>query len=147
MEDEWRQCVVDALEIANAEWHAIRTQLEGVFQAWEAANIELCSIGGQLGGINRGLKYLAGMAWKKYMAKRGGLASGRGAGASEGAMRPETQEAGVATSKAAGEGDELPGGSREGSEDRGKGPSGLSSRDKGKGKEKEAAGEETLQEE
>jgi len=38
-------------------------------------------------------------------------------GASEGAVRPEMHEAGVATSEAAGEGDESPGGSHEGSKD------------------------------
>ena len=88
----------------------MQTQLEGVRQAWEVANIELCSIRGQLRGINRGLKYLAGMAWKRYVVTQGGLASRQGTGASEGAMRPETQEAGVVTSKVAGEGDESPGG-------------------------------------
>ena len=55
------------------------------------------------------------------------------------------QEAGIATSKVAGDGS--PGGSCKGTKDRGKGPSGLSAADKGKGKEKETAGEGTLQEE
>ena len=41
VEDEWRQRVVDTLEITNAEWHAMWTQLEGVRQAWEATTIEL----------------------------------------------------------------------------------------------------------
>ena len=63
---------------------------------------------------------------------------------SKGAVRPETQEAGVATSKVVGEGDESPRGCRKGSEDRGKGPSRLSATDMGKGKE---VVDETLQEE
>ena len=117
MEDEWRQHVVDALEIANAERHTMRTQLEGVRQAWEVANIELCSMGGQLGGINWGLEYLARMVWKRYAVRCEGLVSGRSAGVSEGAMRPETQEVGVAMSEAVGGGDESPRGGREGSED------------------------------
>ena len=65
-------------------------------------------MGGQLGGINRGLEYLAGMAWKRYMARCGRLASRRSMGVSEGVVRPETQEVGVATSEAVGEGDESP---------------------------------------
>ena len=85
MEDEWRQRVVDTLEIVNVERHAMRTQLEGVHQGWEAANIELCSMGGQLRGINWGLEYLARMVWKRYAAKHGRLASGRSVGVSEGA--------------------------------------------------------------
>ena len=72
IKDEWRQHVVDALEIANAEHHVMQTQLEGVCQAWEAVNIELCSIGGQLGGINWGLEYLSGMVWKRYAGSRRG---------------------------------------------------------------------------
>jgi hypothetical protein len=48
----WRQGIVDALEIVNAERHAMQTQLEGVCLAWEAANIELCLIRGQLVGLN-----------------------------------------------------------------------------------------------
>ena len=135
---------MDALEITNAERHAMRTQREGVFQAWEAANIEFRSIGGQLEGINWVLKYLARMAWKRYAAKQGGLASGRGTGASEGAARPEMQEVGVVTRKAAVEGEGSPGGGCEGSEDWGEGPSGLGTADKGKGKE---VADENLQEE
>ena len=77
-------------------------------------------------GINRGLEYLTGMAWKRYAARRGGLASGQSAGVGEGATRPEMQEVGVMTSEAAGEGDESPRGGREGNEDRGEGLSGLS---------------------
>jgi len=55
-------------------------------------------------------------------------------------------KAGVVTSEAAGEGDESPGGSREGSEDQGEGPSSSSAVDKGKGKGKEVV-QENLQEE
>ena len=51
-------------------------------------------MGGQLGGINQGFEYLTGMVWKRYAVKWGGLASGRSMGASEGAARPEMQEAG-----------------------------------------------------
>ena len=76
VEDDWRQCVVDTLEITNTEWHAMQTQLKGVHQVWEAANIELCSIRGQLRGINWELEYLARMVWKRYMATQGGLVSG-----------------------------------------------------------------------
>jgi len=76
VEDKWRQHIVDALETANTEWHAMQTQLEGVRHAWEAANIKLCLIGGQLRGINQGLGYLARMAWKRYTMTRRGLAGG-----------------------------------------------------------------------
>jgi len=46
-------------------------QLKGVRQAWEAANIKLFSIGGQLGGLNRGLEYLTRMVWKRYTVTQG----------------------------------------------------------------------------
>ena len=131
IKDEWRQRIVDALEILNAEQQAMQTQLEGVCQAWEAANIELRSIGAQLGGINRGLEYLAGMAWKRYAVTLGGLVSRQGGSASEGVTR---QEVGVGTSE-------------EVAKDRGKGLSSLTAANKEKGKEKEMETEETLQEE
>jgi len=54
IKDEWRQHVVDVLEIANAEWHMMQTQLKGVHQAWEAANIELRSIMASSGGLTGG---------------------------------------------------------------------------------------------
>ena len=57
------------------------------------------------------------MVWKRYAEKRGGLASGRSMGVSEGATRPETQDSGVVTRKVAGEGEGSPGGSHEGSKD------------------------------
>ena len=66
----------------------MRTQLEGVHQAWEATNIELRSIGGQLGGISQELEYLAGMAWKRYTVTWGSLAS-------KGVTRQEAAGAGM----------------------------------------------------
>ena len=145
VEDEWRQHIVNVLEIANAEWHVMRTQLEGVHQAWEVTNIELRSIGGQLGGINWGLEYLARMVWKRYAASQRGLESGRGRSVRGGATR---QEASVGISKGASkEVTEATEGGCKGTEDQGKGPSGLMATDKEKGKEKEAMEEETLQEE
>ena len=76
VEGEWRQRMVDALEIVNAERHAMRTQLEGIRQAWEATNIKRSSIGGQLSNLNHGLEYLAGILWKRMVAARGGPAGG-----------------------------------------------------------------------
>ena len=67
---------MDALEIANVERHVIWMQLKGIFQAWEAVNIELRLIGSQLGGINWGLEYLTGMAWKRYVVTQGNMVSG-----------------------------------------------------------------------
>ena len=66
---------MDALEILNMEHHMMWSQLEGVRQAWEAANVELHSIGGQLRGISQEIEYLTRMAWKRYAATQGNLAS------------------------------------------------------------------------
>jgi len=91
---------------------------------------------------------------------RGKLVREQGGGPGEGVMSEggARQEVGVTPSEVPdeeavempgnwGKGDEYFRGSRKGSEDQGKGPSGLSTTDKGKGKEKEVVGEETLQEE
>ena len=48
---EWKQHVMNALEIANAEHHAMRMQLEGIHQAWEATNVELHAVRAQLRGV------------------------------------------------------------------------------------------------
>ena len=76
VKDKWRQHIVDALEILNVEHHAMRTQLEGVSQAWEAEKLELHSVGAQLGGIHQGIEYLARMVWKRHAVSHGNLASG-----------------------------------------------------------------------
>ena len=139
---------MDTLEITNAEQDVMWMQLKGIRQAWEATNIKLRSIGGQLGGINWALEYLTRMAWKRYAATQGGLASKRGGRLSEGAARQETQEASMGTNKIVDkEAVEVPEGDCKGAEDEGEGPSGLSAADKGKGKEKETGEEGTLQEE
>ena len=148
IKDEWRQCIVDALEILNAEQHVMQTQLEGVHQAWEAVNVKLHSIGGQLRGISWGLEYLARMAWKRYTVTWGSFVSRRGGSSNEGVVRQETQEAGAGTSEAASEevAKALEGGC-EGTKHWGKWPSGLTAVDKEKRKEKEVGEEEALQEE
>ena len=143
IKDEWRQHLVDMLEIVNAEHHMMWTQLEGVCQAWDAMNIKLCSIGSQLGGSNQGLQYLAGMVWKRYAVTQGNLASRQAGSSSEGVTRQEKQEAGMGTSE---EVVEATVGGYEGTKDQGEGLSGLTTADKGKGKEVQEE-EETLQEE
>jgi hypothetical protein len=77
----------------------------------------------------------------------GGRRGERGKVTSEGAARRGEQGAGAMTSEVPGEGNGEAGETREDSEDRGEGPSGLSAADKGKGKEKEVVEDQTLQEE
>ena len=55
IKDEWKQDIVYTQEISNAECHVMQTQLEGVFQAWEAENVELFSLRVSLRGICRGV--------------------------------------------------------------------------------------------
>jgi len=71
--DEWRQCICDALEIANAERHAFWMQLEVIWEVLDIANIEHHSIRVQLEGIHQAIKYFAGVTWETYM---GGLTWG-----------------------------------------------------------------------
>ena len=117
----------------------MQTQLEGVYQALEIANVEHHSVRTQLEGICQGIEYLTGMAWKMYMGNHGSLASRRGEGSSKGVTRQETWVVGVET----GEGlSEVRGGDPEDT----KVISKLKPTDKGKGKGKEVRDEENLQE-
>ena len=80
VEDEWKQCIVDMLEISNTECHALQMQLKGILQAWDATNVELRSAGAHLGGIHQGVEYLTGMAWKRHTVSWENLVRGRGEG-------------------------------------------------------------------
>ena len=91
---QWRKCVVDMLEVANAERWAVRTQRAAIIQAME---------------------YIAKVVYHQYVIGRRGLVEEQ-----EGTVvleRQEMREVGVMTSKVLNKGGEVPGSSREGTKD------------------------------
>ena len=79
--------IIDALEIANAECHGVRTQLEGVRQGLEAANAEQQRMRGQLKGLCNALEYIAGLAYKAYIGSGINAENKRGRSTSWGVQR------------------------------------------------------------
>ena len=91
---EWRERMVDALEVVNAECQAARMQLAAVAQV---------------------IEYIAEVVYHHSMVDQE-----NSDGEQEGTVVPEwceTWEAGVGTSEVLGEGSRVAGGAREGSED------------------------------
>ena len=131
--NEWLERIVDALEIANAERHGVRTQLEGVCQGLEAANAERQRMRGQLEGLCNALKYIAGLAYKAYIRSSINVENEQGGRTSRGVQRREGNSKG--SSKVQGT-------------DQGvtKGVDRLRLADNGKGKQKEVLEEGTVQE-
>ena len=67
IEDEWRQHVVDMLEIANTEQCGLWMQLKGLHQGVEAANMVCHIIRTQLKGMCNTLKYISRISYKVYI--------------------------------------------------------------------------------
>jgi len=85
--NEWRQRIVDALEIVNVECHAARTQLEGLRKVLNVTNIERHVMQVQLEGICTAFEYVAGLAYNAYIRSGIGGESERGKGTSQGGGR------------------------------------------------------------
>jgi len=119
------------------ERHAIRTQLEGLREVLDVANVEHHSIQVQLEGICNAFEYVAGLMYKAYIGSRINAENERGEGSSQDVERWGTRKGEV----------------RNGEEPGGGGDQGVNEvvgeprvTDKGKGKMREVVEEGTLQE-